>query len=104
LVQPLEAASVVLSSGPQIFDSSEPLRIPTVTAGVAAGFVAENALIPDADVDFGEITLMPSNRTSIKAMTKFSNELLRQSTVGLDAVLKTRLVTDVSNALDTALL
>ncbi|NKY35432.1 phage major capsid protein [Nocardia speluncae] len=104
LVQPLEAASVVLSSGPQIFDSSEPLRIPTVTAGVAAGFVAENALIPDADVDFGEITLMPSNRTSIKAMTKFSNELLRQSTVGLDAVLKTRLVSDVSNALDTALL
>ena len=28
LVQPLEAASVVLAAGPRIFDSSEPLRIP----------------------------------------------------------------------------
>jgi len=31
LVQPLEAASVVLAAGPRIFDSSEPLRIPTLT-------------------------------------------------------------------------
>lgn len=104
LVQPLEAASVVLSSGVRIFDSAEPLRIPTLTGGINAGFVAENGLIPDGDVDFGEIKLMPSNRKSIKAMTKFSNELLRQSTVGLDAVLKGRIVADVSNALDDALL
>ncbi|OZD31695.1 phage major capsid protein [Rhodococcus sp. 06-156-3b] len=104
LVQPLEAASVVLSSGVRIFDSSEPLRIPTLTAGINAGFVAENGLIPDDDVEFGEIKLMPSDRKSIKALTKFSNELLRQSMVGLDAVLKSRLVTDVSNALDDALL
>lgn len=104
LVQPLEAASVVLSSGPQIFDSSEPLRIPTLTGGIAAGFVAENALIPDGDVTLSEINLMPSDRASIKAMTKFSNEALRQTTVGLDQVLKTRLVKDVSDALDDALL
>ena len=31
LVQPLEAASVVLAAGPRIFDSSEPLRIPTLS-------------------------------------------------------------------------
>lgn len=104
LVQPLEAASVVLSSGVRIFDSSEPLRIPTVTGGINAGFVGENALIPDGDVDFGEIKLMPSDRKSIKALTKFSNELLRQSTVGLDQVLKARIVADVSTALDDALL
>jgi HK97 family phage major capsid protein len=104
LVQPLEAASVVLSSGVRIFDSSEPLRIPKLTAGISAGFVGENELIPEGDVTFGEIDLMPSTRKSIKALTRFSNESLRQSSVGLDAVLKTRLVTDVSNALDTALL
>lgn len=104
LVQPLEAASVVLSSGVRIFDSSEPLRIPTLTAGISAGFVAENAEIPDADAAFGEILLMPSGRSSIKALTKFSNEALRQTTVGLDSVLKARLVRDVSSALDTALL
>lgn len=104
LVQPLEAASVVLSSGVRLFDSSEPLRIPTLESGFSPGFIGENELIPDGDASFGEITLMPSDRKSIKAMTKFSNELLRQSTVSLDAVLKQRLVTDVSNALDAALL
>lgn len=104
LVQPLEAASVVLASGPRIFDSSEPLRIPKITAGVSAGFVAENTEIPEGDVTFGEINLMPSDRKSIKSLTRFSNESLRQSTIGLDAVLKARLVTDVANALDTALL
>lgn len=104
LVQPLEAASVVLSNGVTLFDSAEPLRIPTIESGFTPGFVAENAEIPDGDATFGEINLMPSTRRSIKAITKFSNELLRQSTVSLDAVLKQRLVTDVSNALDTALL
>lgn len=104
LVAPLEAASVVLASGVRIFDSSEPLRIPRLVSGISAGFVAENTQIPEGDVTFGEINLMPSDLKSIKSMTRFSNESLRQSAIGLDAVLKTRLVTDVSNALDTALL
>jgi HK97 family phage major capsid protein len=104
LIQPLEAASVVLSSGVRVFDSSEPLRIPTLTSGISAGFVAEGAAIPDADVSFSEINLMPSDRKSIKAITKFTNEALRQSTIGLDAVLRQRLVRDVASALDTALL
>jgi len=47
---------------------------------------------------------MPSNSKSIKALTKFSNEMTRQPTVGLDAVLKARVVTDVSDKLDDALL
>lgn len=104
LVQPLEAQSVVLSSGVRIFDSSEPLRIPKLTGSDAAGFVAENGLIPEADVTFGEIDLMPSTRKAIKSLTRFSNESLRQSTIGLDQVLKTRLVGDVSNVLDNGLL
>lgn len=33
LVQPLEAASVVLSSGPRIFDTASPLRIPKLMSG-----------------------------------------------------------------------
>ena len=36
-------------------------------------------------------------------LVKLSNELIRTSVVGLDAVLRTRLVTDVANALDAAL-
>jgi HK97 family phage major capsid protein len=104
LVQPLEAASVVLASGVRIFDTAGPLRIPKLTAGASVGFVAEGGLIPEADVDLGEVTLMPSNRTSLKVLIRFTNELLRQSVIGLDSVLRQRLVTDVSNALDDALL
>lgn len=104
LVQPLEAASVVLSSGVRIFDTSGPLRIPKLTAGASVGFVAESAAIPEADVTFGEISLMPSTLKSLKVLLRFSNELLRQSVIGLDATLRLRLVTDVSKALDDALL
>ena len=71
LVQPLEAASVVLSSGAQIFDTASPLRIPKLTTGATVGFVGEGELIPEADVDFGEVTLMPSTRKSIKTLIRF---------------------------------
>lgn len=104
LVQPLEAASIVLSSGVRVFDTAGPLRIPKLTAGASVGFVAEGASIPEADVSFGEVSLMPSTLKSLKVLIRFTNELLRQSVLGLDAVLRQRLVTDVSNALDTALL
>lgn len=104
LVQPPKAASVVLSSGPRIFDIASPLRIPKLTSGASVEFVGESGLIPEAGVDFGEITVMPSDRTSLKVLLRFTNELLRQSVIGRDATLKQRLVTDVSNALDTALL
>lgn len=104
LVQPLEAASIVLSSGVRIFDTAGPLRIPKLTAGASVGFVAEGAAIPEADVSFGEVSLMPSTLKSLKVLIRFTNELLRQSVIGLDATLRQRLVTDVSNALDTALL
>jgi HK97 family phage major capsid protein len=105
LVQPLEAASVVLSSGPRIFDTSGVLRIPKLASGSTPTFVGEGGLIPDtADVDFDELVLMPTERKSIKTILKYTNELVRQSIIGIDAVLRARLVKDVSDALDTALL
>jgi hypothetical protein len=39
LVQPLEATSVVLASGPRIFDTSGVLRIPKLVSGATAGFI-----------------------------------------------------------------
>ena len=75
LVQPLEAASVVLASGVRIFDTSAP-RIPKLVSGASVGFVAESGLIPEADVDFGEVSLMPSTLKSLKVFIRFSNELL----------------------------
>lgn len=105
LVQPLEAASVVLASGPRIFDTSGVLRIPKLVSGATVGFIGEGGLIPDdADVDFDELTLMPTERKSIKTILRYTNELFRQSVIGIDATLKARLIKDVSDALDTALL
>lgn len=103
LVQPLEQASTFLAAGPVILDSSSPVRVPRIVNGVTAGFVAEGAQISDGAVAFDEVTLLPSTMKGLKVLVKLSNELIRTSVVGLEAVLRTRLVTDVANALDAAL-
>lgn len=103
LVQPLEQASTFLAAGPVVLDSSAPVRVPRIVNGVTAGFVAEGAQITDGDVAFDEVTLLPSTLKGLKVLVKLSNELIRTSVVGLESVLRTRLVTDVANALDAAL-
>lgn len=103
LVQPLEQASTFLAAGPVVLDSSSPVRVPRIVNGVTAGFVAEGAQISDGDVAFDEVTLLPSSMKGLKVLVKLSNELIRTSVVGLESVLRTRLVTDVANALDAAL-
>ena len=80
-----------------------PVQRPS-TSGATVGFVAEGAVIPEDGVAFDEVKLLPSSRKSLKVIVTVTNELVRQSVVGIDGVLKTRLVTDVANALDTALL
>lgn len=104
LIQPLEAQSIVLNSGVRIFDTAEPLRIPKLVGSSEPDWVGEGELIPEHDVDFDEVSLMPTDRKSIKTMIRFTNELLRQSVIGLDSVLKGRLVSDVSRKLDAACL
>lgn len=105
LVEPLTAASVVLASNPTVFQSSEPLRVPTLTGNTNPGWVGENELIPEADeLTFGEIELMPTSRKSIKTITRVSNELVRMAKSGVSDVLQRRLVSDVRDKLDTALL
>ncbi|MCB0924861.1 MAG: phage major capsid protein [Mycobacterium sp.] len=105
LVQPLEAASVVLSSGVRIFDTAGQLRIPKLTGSSAVGFVGENEEIPSTHATtFDEVVLMPTDRKSIKVIERFSRESVRQSVIGLDAVLKARLLKVVGDELDAALL
>jgi HK97 family phage major capsid protein len=103
LVQPLEQGIDLLAAGPVILDSSSPVRVPRVANGVTAGFVAEGTQISDGDVAFDEVTLLPSTLKGLKVLVKLTNELIRTSVIGLEAVLQTRLVTDVANALDAAL-
>lgn len=100
LVQPLEAASLFLASGPRIFDSANQIRIPKMGAPIDPDWYGENELILDVDATFDEVTLLPSTMKSVKVLTKFSNELARQSVVSLDQALKDRLVRDVAAKLD----
>ncbi len=105
LVRPLEAQSVFLASGPRIFDTAGPLRLPKLGGPITdPGWTGENEAIPERDADFDEVQLLPSTMKSVKVITRYSNELSRQSVVALDAALKDRLVTDVASKVDTQLL
>ena len=104
LIQPLEEQSVFLSCGPRIFDTNGPLRLPKMGPAIAdPGWTGENEAIPERDVNLHELTLMPSTMKSVKVITRYSNELARQSVVSLDAALKDRLVRDVANKIDAQL-
>jgi HK97 family phage major capsid protein len=104
LVQPLENKSVFLAAGPRIFDSAGPVRIPKMGGPTNPAWHGENELITEQDATFDEIELLPSSMKSVKVITRFSNELARQSVVALDAALRDRLVTDVAAKLDTQFL
>ena len=105
LVQPLEAASVVLSSGVRVFDTAGVLRIPKLTGSSAVGYYSEHEEIASThSTTFDEVVLMPTDRASIKTIERYSRESVRQSVIGLDAVLKARLTKVVADKLDTELL
>lgn len=104
LVQPLEAQSVFLAAGPRIVDTAGPLRMPKMGGPTSPQWHGENEQISEVNPTFDEISLLPSTMESIKTLTRFSNELARQSVVALDAALRSRLVTDVAATLDAQLL
>lgn len=105
LVKPLESASVVLGSGATIFNSSAPLRIPRLDSSGTVGFVGEGEQIPDTyTAGFSEIALMPTDRKSLKSITRVTNELVRMASSGVTTILQQRLVEDVRTELDEALL
>lgn len=111
LLQPLQARSVFLEAGPHVFDSDgSPIRVPMAPGEApesgegALAFVGENELIPEHDVEFSEVKLLPSGMKSVKTLTRYSNELARQTVVSLDSALKDRMVRDVAAKLDAAFL
>lgn len=103
LVRPLEDASAFLAAGPRIFDTDgSPVRIPKLGATDAPSWHGEGEQIDEVEQDFDEITLLPSTMKSVKTLTRYSNELARQSVVALDATLRERLVRAVADKLDAA--
>ena len=103
LVRPLEEASVFLSAGPRIYDSNgEPIRVPKLASMGTPTFVAEGSAIPEVDPSFSEVVLLPSTIRPVSSITRFSNQLARQSVVDLTAGLRDKMVRDVADVLDTA--
>lgn len=103
LVKPLEEKSIFLASGPRIFDTNgSQVRIPKLGGAISPAWHGENEQITEQDAEFDEITLLPSTMKSVKVITRFSNELARQSVVALDSALQDRLVADVAATLDAA--
>lgn len=103
LIKPLEAASTFLAAGPRIIDTAGPLRIPKLGGPTSPAWHGENEQITEVDPTFDELHLLPSTMESIKTLTRYSNELARQSVVALDAAIKERLVKDVADVMDTQL-
>lgn len=107
LTKPLEQASVFLAAGPRVFDTTGPLRVPGLPgAGDPADleWIGESEQIPEWDTAFSEVQLLPSTMKSVKVLTRYSNELARQSIVSLEQTLRDRLVADVAAKLDTQFL
>lgn len=101
LVQPLEEQSQFLAAGPRIFDTNgSQVRIPKMGNATSPSWHGENEQIDEQDPDFDEVILLPSTMKSVKTLTRYSNEMARQSVVALDAALKDRLVRDVASTLD----
>ncbi len=102
LVKPLEEKSAFLAARPRIFDTAGPIRIPKMGGAITdPGWTGEGEQIPEREADFDEVKLMPSTMKSVKVITRYTNELARQSVVNLNAALKDRLVSDVAAKIDT---
>lgn len=102
LLKPLEAKSLAFQSGAQIIDTDgSQVRLPSLATVGTPSWVGENELIPETALEDGEITLLPAGMKSLKTITRFSNELSRQSVVALDSAIQSRLVKDVADAFDS---
>lgn len=104
ITRPLQKASVMLSSGVRIIDSQggNPVRIPMLTAMDAPSWHGENEQISEVDPTFDELVLLPHSMKSVKTLTRYSNELARQSVIEVGSALQQRIVADVAGKLDDA--
>ena len=107
LTEPLERFSTFLAASPTFFETDgNRIRVPRGFNSEADqieenNWVGESEQIPEVDPSLGdEMTLLPDTMESIKTITRFSNELARQSIVSLEQSLQNRLVTDVATVFD----
>ena len=104
LILPLHEQSTYLSLGLPIFTSQgEPIKVPSLSTLGTPTYVAEGSAIPEVNATTSEISLLPSTVRSLKVITKMTREAVRQSVVNVESIFSTKLVSDVSRVLDSAL-
>lgn len=111
LTEPLTRFSTFLAAGPTYYDTDgSKVRVPkgftrTTDDILANNWHGENEQITEVDPTMAdEVELLPDTMKSIKTLTRFSNELARQSIISLEQALQNRLVRDVAEAFDTQFL
>lgn len=104
LIQPLTQKSTFLRVGfPTFTSNGEPIKVPSLSTFGTATFVAQGTAVPEVTPTTSEIELLSSSVYSLKVMSRVSNELVRQSFLGIEEQFSSKLVSDVSRILDNAL-
>jgi HK97 family phage major capsid protein len=104
LILPLTQQSSYLSLGfPTFTSAGQPIKVPSLSTLGTPTYVAEGSAIPEVNATTSEISLLPSTVQSLKVITKMTREAVRQSVVNVESIFSTKLVSDVSRVLDSAL-
>lgn len=77
------------------------LTIPKILSGVAAGYVNEGGTIATSTITFGKIRLSVKK---LMALIPISNDLLRYTSVNVDAILRDQLLKQLAQVADYAIL
>lgn len=102
VIEFLRAKSVVRQLGPVVIPmSTGTFRIPKVTQGANASYIGENQPAPKTQQQFGNVTL---TFKKLAALIPLSNDLLRYSSPGADAIVRDDLVRAMADAENRAFL
>lgn len=102
IIEFLRPASVVRRLGPlSIPMPTGTMRLPKVTQGATAGYIGENTNAPKTQQTFGQVQL---TYKKLAALVPISNDLLRQSSPGADAIVRDDVVRGMAQAENTAFL
>lgn len=77
------------------------LTIPKILSGVAAGYIGEGGTIDTTTMTFGKIRLSVKK---LMALVPISNDLLRYTSVNVDAILRDQLLKNLAQVADHAVL
>lgn len=94
IIELLRAPSIIRRLGPMVVPMpTGSLRIPKVTAGATGYYVGESSNITPSQLTLGQITL---NFKKLAAIVPLSNDLLRYSSPGADAIVRDDAVRAIS--------